>query len=160
MSFLRRSFISFNRFRIDAAKTRGLEEFYENGIALPKDKTVTGRAWLAAELRNKSFEDLQKIWIVLLKERNLLSTQREEARAMKLQKEHFTNTSRMVKVRKSMARVKTVLTERYHAQTAALKENDLPPLNGQLSESTPAESATPVAASTSSATPTPEKSTV
>ncbi|KAJ1978215.1 54S ribosomal protein L4 mitochondrial [Dimargaris cristalligena] len=155
MSFLRRSFISFNRFRIDAAKTRGLEEFYENGIALPKDKTVT-----AAELRNKSFEDLQKIWIVLLKERNLLSTQREEARAMKLQKEHFTNTSRMVKVRKSMARVKTVLTERYHAQTAALKENDLPPLNGQLSESTPAESATPVAASTSSATPTPEKSTV
>ncbi|KAJ1974783.1 54S ribosomal protein L4 mitochondrial [Dimargaris xerosporica] len=78
MSFFSRSFLSLGRFRQQALKQRGLEEFFENGVALPTNCEPTGRAWTAAELRNKSFEDLQKLWIVLLKERNLLATQREE----------------------------------------------------------------------------------
>ena len=50
---------------------------------------------------------------VLLKERNLLATERAAARAAH---EKFLNPQRIAKVRKSMARLKHVLTERAIAE--------------------------------------------
>ncbi|KAJ1649326.1 54S ribosomal protein L4 mitochondrial, partial [Dispira simplex] len=66
------------------------------------------------------------LWYVLLKERNLLATQIEEAKRSRLYNIAFTNKGRMLKCKKSMARIKTVLTERYLAQQAALEKTKQP----------------------------------
>ncbi|KAF6755962.1 mitochondrial 39-S ribosomal protein L47 (MRP-L47)-domain-containing protein [Ephemerocybe angulata] len=54
------------------------EDAYET-VESPK-KEISGRAWRASELRLKSFKDLHTLWYVTLRERNLLASQREEAR--------------------------------------------------------------------------------
>jgi len=42
-----------------------------------------GRPWTAAELRRKSWEDLQKLWWVCAKERNIMATQKIERQRLK-----------------------------------------------------------------------------
>ncbi|KAG6376964.1 mitochondrial 39-S ribosomal protein L47 (MRP-L47)-domain-containing protein [Boletus reticuloceps] len=74
---------------------------------------LIGRPWHAAELRRKSFRDLHTLWYVLLRERNLLATQREEARRMGIQNSQALAAPTMDRMcRKSMARLKFVLNER------------------------------------------------
>lgn len=94
-----------------AAKTLNpLEQFFEVDRTPEDDKPVVyGRGWKASELRLKSWDDLQKLWYVLLKEKNMLMTQRQMLHAQNLR---FPNPERMSKVRKSMCRIKHVLTER------------------------------------------------
>lgn len=58
---------------------------------------------------------MHKLWYVLLKERNLLASEKAAARSSK---EKFLNPGRTTKVRKSMARIKLVLTERAIAEHA------------------------------------------
>lgn len=87
---------------------RGLEEFFD----VPgKDGAApsAGRSWLARELRQKSWDDLHKLWYVLLKERNMLQSERLRAKAANVK---MLNPTRCTKVRKSMARLKHVLGER------------------------------------------------
>ena len=69
----------------------------------------SGRAWKAEELRLKSFEDLHTLWYVLLKESNMLLSERERTRKSN-QRAH--QPDRLLKVRLSMARIHTVLEER------------------------------------------------
>jgi hypothetical protein len=64
-----------------------------------------GRSWKASELRLKSFDDLHKLWYVLLKERNLLATQREEARRLGIDKSTWTNAGRVRKASGNTYRV-------------------------------------------------------
>lgn len=94
-----------------AAKTLNpLEQFFEVDRTPEDDKPVVyGRGWKASELRLKSWDDLQKLWYVLLKEKNMLMTQRQMLNAQNLR---FPNPERISKVRKSMCRIKHVLTER------------------------------------------------
>ncbi|XP_022135437.1 39S ribosomal protein L47, mitochondrial [Momordica charantia] len=87
-----------------------LEEFFEADRSPDDDKPVVyGRSWKASELRLKSWDDLNKLWYVLLKEKNMLMTQRQMLHAQNLR---FLNPERIPKVRKSMCRIKQVLTER------------------------------------------------
>ncbi len=73
----------------------------------------TGRAWRTSELRLKSFEDLQKLWHVLLKERTILLSEREWCRT---NRRHWENgTSNLYKVKRSMARLQAVVGERTRA---------------------------------------------
>ena len=68
-----------------------------------------GRKWHAAEIRLKSNEDLQKLWVVLMKERNMLYT---SALQHQKQKTRMPHPYRTRAVRKSMAMIKVVLHER------------------------------------------------
>lgn len=87
-----------------------LEEFFEADRSLDNEKpNVYGRGWKASELRLKSWDDLHKLWYVLLKEKNMLLSQRQMMIAQNLR---FPNPERLPKVRKSMCRLKHVLTER------------------------------------------------
>jgi len=86
----------------------------------------TGRSWKAAELRRKSFKDIHTLWYVLLRERNLLATQREEARRLGIQNAgYLAGNKKLHQCRKSMARIKYVLNERrllYESHMNALAE--------------------------------------
>eukprot|EP00475_Leptophrys_vorax_P032565 TRINITY_DN5041_c0_g2_i1.p1 TRINITY_DN5041_c0_g2~~TRINITY_DN5041_c0_g2_i1.p1 ORF type:complete len:389 (+),score=109.10 TRINITY_DN5041_c0_g2_i1:53-1168(+) len=86
-----------------ALPRRGLEEFRD------RSEDVVGRPWKASELRLKSFDDLHKLWYVLLKERNMLLSVRHEC--IKRSQE-MPNPERVYMVKLSMARLKTVLGER------------------------------------------------
>ncbi|KAF7365213.1 54S ribosomal protein l4 [Mycena venus] len=88
------------------------------------DPTIkyTGRSWLASELRLKSFKDLHTLWYVLLRERNMLATQREEMRRMGLARERFPDANKVnsAKCRKTMARIKGIMNERRLAYEGAI----------------------------------------
>lgn len=63
--------------------SRGLDEFFEDskkGWVWDEKKLNTGRGWLAAELRKKSFNDLHSVWWACLKEQNKLASQQVEAK--------------------------------------------------------------------------------
>jgi len=102
---LRRSLLSKAHY-----KTRGIEEFYDT-VTKVNQHPITGRPWRTSELRQKSFSDLHKLWFVLLKERNMLLSQRAESRSTK-DPTLFPLPFRLNKVKLSMARVKVVLGER------------------------------------------------
>ncbi|CAA2983654.1 39S ribosomal L47, mitochondrial [Olea europaea subsp. europaea] len=92
------------------ARHNPLEEFFDADRSPDDDKAVVyGRSWKASELRLKSWDDLNKLWYILLKEKNMLMTQRQMLHAQNLR---FPNPERISKVRKSMCRIKHVLTER------------------------------------------------
>ncbi|KAG1772289.1 mitochondrial 39-S ribosomal protein L47 (MRP-L47)-domain-containing protein [Suillus occidentalis] len=83
------------------------------------------RSWKAAELRRKSFKDLHTLWYVLVRERNLLAAQREEARRIGVSNpESLAGVKKDLQCRKSMARIKYVINERrllYEKYTAELE---------------------------------------
>ena len=82
----------------------------------------TGRAWTAADLRTKSWDDLHALWYVLLKERARLDASADAARSARVRP---ANPARAAKVRKSMARIKLVLSERASAHPEPVTRYEL-----------------------------------
>merc|ERR1719198_2571928 len=99
---LARSHIARPLTSLGSART-GLEEFYDTKHQLAMAEPVAGRAWLASELRRKSFEDLHKLWFVLYKERNMLLTEQARARRHGMR---LARLDRKKMVQKSMARIR------------------------------------------------------
>ncbi|GAA5929727.1 hypothetical protein JCM3775_006535 [Rhodotorula graminis] len=86
------------------------------------DKRVdySSRPWTAPELRALPFDQLHALWYVLLRERNVLLTQREEARRVRVDLGGFSAVPEKMRMcQKSMARIKQIISERRHAALEA-----------------------------------------
>ena len=95
-----------------ARSSEGLNAFLDPARFMPEDKAkdeASGREWQARELRLKSFDDLHALWYVLLKEKNMLLTEKHAARANRVK---MRSPHRIGQVRRTMARIKLVLSER------------------------------------------------
>ncbi|EIE23692.1 MRP-L47-domain-containing protein [Coccomyxa subellipsoidea C-169] len=102
-------------------RAAGLEDFFDTPVK-EGEKVTAGRAWEAADLRLKSWDDLHKLWYVLLKERNMLKSEKDNYKAKGLV---MPNGRRQTKVRKSMCRIKYVMYERARAETDPVKSEQL-----------------------------------
>lgn len=60
------------------ARSRSLNDFFDNPKNWGTSTVASGRPWRTDELRLKSSVDLHNLWYVLLKERNMLMTMEEE----------------------------------------------------------------------------------
>ena len=83
---------------------------------MPGSTKKVGRSWRINELRLKSFEDLQQLHFVLLRERNMLLSEKLRYRRLGAPLPRFERARR---VRQSMARIQTVLSERARQMKAA-----------------------------------------
>mmetsp|Transcript_81757 Transcript_81757/g.122816 ORF Transcript_81757/g.122816 Transcript_81757/m.122816 type:complete len:242 (-) Transcript_81757:35-760(-) len=126
--------------------TRGIEEFFDEDLKTKIDEfsqakgqinavpVVTGKPWATEDLKKKSFEDLHKLWFVLIKERNMLATEILRYKAQPEISKMFGVNTRLKKVRKSMARIQGLLHLRKHEyhrylgllKLKELKDNNIP----------------------------------
>ena len=117
---------SFPKMFSSSRINRGLEEYFDSpsGWTWTDTQILTGRAWLQSELRLKSFNDLHSLWWLLLKERNKLESQKQEARRFQV---FFPNSDRLFKTKLTMNRIKNCLTERRIAylQAKSIVEKDI-----------------------------------
>jgi len=86
-----------------------LDEFRDPVPRQKRMQELVGRSWSVKELRRKNYDDLQKLWIVLYKERNMLLTERQIGRRRSI---IFPQPERFQKVQKSMGAIRHVLGER------------------------------------------------
>ncbi|CCW66630.1 unnamed protein product [Phytomonas sp. Hart1] len=93
-------------------KVASFYEFVDVNLLNNKRPPIPGGAWPIESLRNKSMADLQQIWLLLVKERNMLAS--TKAHYLRHQEElgAMPAPSRLKMVEKSMLNIKTVVKER------------------------------------------------
>ncbi|RNF15207.1 hypothetical protein TcG_07167 [Trypanosoma cruzi] len=93
-------------------------EFVDNNFLNNKRPPVPGGAWPLESLRVKSLSDLQQIWFLLLKERNMLHSTREQYLRHQEELGAMPAPSRLKMVQESMRNIKRVVKERDAEATA------------------------------------------
>ncbi|EME44021.1 hypothetical protein DOTSEDRAFT_53247 [Dothistroma septosporum NZE10] len=110
---------------INVDDDHGLWEFFpqdRKAMATPEEMNAHGRAWTVAELRNKDWDDLHRLWWVCLKEVNRLNSYAaERERIGNMYGLHESNV-RKTEIRKTMKAIKHTLTERWYTWDSARVE--------------------------------------
>jgi hypothetical protein len=88
-------------------RNHGFWQFFDNVLY-----SRTGRSWTVHELRLKSPTDLEKLWFVILKERNALATYQHYCAQ---NKKVMRGYERITKCKASMKAILHVVAERRHA---------------------------------------------
>eukprot|EP00388_Colpodella_angusta_P015054 GDKJ01037395.1.p1 GENE.GDKJ01037395.1~~GDKJ01037395.1.p1 ORF type:complete len:244 (+),score=32.65 GDKJ01037395.1:1-732(+) len=125
LKFVRQS--AFKLSTQSSVPVRGVQDFYRHGFIDPtatadekEANARTGDAWPTALLRRKSFDDLRKLYYVLLKEKHHVMTERN---AFYQYSASMPGQGRFKKVRLSIKRLLTVVTQReIHEQGLRAKE--------------------------------------
>ncbi|KAI1437194.1 mitochondrial 39-S ribosomal protein L47 (MRP-L47)-domain-containing protein [Xylaria sp. CBS 124048] len=110
--------------KVEVDPNHGLWDFfYAKGKLLltPEEAAEHGRGWTVEELRQKSWEDLHKLWWVCVKEQNRVATARKEKSRLKFTEGFDEDALRLVAVRKTMKSIKHTLTERWYLWEDARK---------------------------------------
>lgn len=92
---------------------------------------LLGRAWRCDELRTKGFEDLHKLWWVVIRERNMLFTECVEYKRLR---QSWPKAHLLHKTQLSLARIKTILTERMKAYSKARELAQHKAVGGAMTE--------------------------
>lgn len=123
------------RSAISVDADHGLWEFFARDRSLiptPAAAAAHGRAWTAAELRGKDWEDLHRLWWTCVKERNRIATAELERKRLAGKDGmygEFEAGERYRVVQRTMKAVRHVLTERWYAwenaRTAAMADGEV-----------------------------------
>ncbi|TGZ84424.1 MRP-L47-domain-containing protein [Ascodesmis nigricans] len=105
------------RTEVKTDEDHGLWGFFHEKKCLPtpEEDHAHGRAWTAAELRIKSWDDLHRLWWACVKERNIIATQQKERERLDPGYGEYESEEREAEVIKTQKRIRYVLTERYYA---------------------------------------------
>ncbi|KAI0161687.1 MRP-L47-domain-containing protein [Hypoxylon sp. FL1284] len=129
--------------KVEVDPNHGLWEFFyakDKLLLTPTEDGEHGRAWTVEELRQKSWEDLHKLWWVCVKEQNRIATARKEKERLKLLIGQDETYERILEVRTTMKRIKHALTERFYLWEDARKLAETDPevdLNNRKTPYTP-----------------------
>ncbi|EDN11378.1 mitochondrial 54S ribosomal protein YmL4 [Histoplasma capsulatum] len=84
-------------------------------IPTPEEEYAHGRAWSIQELRQKSWDDLHKLYWLCVKERNRIATARYERQRLQAGYGDYESNNRDKTVRGTQQSIKQVLRERWYA---------------------------------------------
>ncbi|PIA92510.1 54S ribosomal protein L4, mitochondrial [Cercospora beticola] len=105
------------RSQVEVDEDHGLWEFFPSdrkSMATPEELVQHGRSWDMRELRHKDWDDLHRLWWVCIKEKNRLLTYKLERERVKNLFGQYESDQREDEIKKTMKRIKQVLTERWY----------------------------------------------